>query len=135
MEGERGEEEREFFFFFPHNEERERKKGDGFFRFCLSLSPHASKMARTMGEVLPRSFPDLFGCVTGPAGCAKASNCCEGFSKLESDNQETDNQKRHHHHQKSRVLFVDVGSGYGTLCHAAVAEYGCVASLGIEKYR
>lgn len=95
----------------------------------MLLSLCTPKMARTMGEVLPRSFPDLFGCVAGPAGCAKASNCCDG-SKLE----ETDNQKRHHH-QKNRVLFVDVGSGYGTLCHAAVAEYGCVASLGIEKYR
>lgn len=84
-----------------------------------------------MGEVLPRSFPDLFGCVSGPDGCARASNC--NGSKLESDNQETDNQKRHH--QRNRILFVDVGSGYGTLCHAAVAEYGCVASLGIEKYR
>ena len=83
-------------------------------------------MARTMGEVLPRSFPDLFGCVTGPAGCPRASNC-DGSKESE----ETDNQG----HQKNRILFVDVGSGYGTLCHAAVAEYGCIASLGIEKYR
>ena len=89
-------------------------------------------MARTMGEVLTRSFPDLFGCVAGPAGCPGVSNCDDGSEK-QSDG--VDNHQRHHRRQKNRVLFVDVGSGYGTLCHAAVAEYGCVASLGIEKYR
>lgn len=79
-------------------------------------------MARTMGEVLPRSFPDLFGSVYG----STQSNSVDGVDGVADS---AGNRKNH------RVLFVDVGSGYGTLCHAAVAEYGCVASLGIEKYR
>lgn len=83
-------------------------------------------MARTMGEVLPRSFPDLFGSVYGPKESSN-SDGVDGVVDVENNG----------NHQKTnqRVLFVDVGSGYGTLCHAAVAEYGCVASLGIEKYR
>ena len=83
-------------------------------------------MARTMGEVLPRSFSDLFGCVGGPAKALNGSNRVEDGSTNYGGGDGT---------QANRILFVDVGSGYGTLCHAAVAAFGCVASLGIEKYR
>lgn len=88
-------------------------------------------MARTMGEVLPRSFPDLFGCVNSPKSAPTASNC---DGSIESGDDELGHQSHRNHHHP-RILFVDVGSGYGILCHAAVADYGCVASLGIEKYR
>lgn len=34
-----------------------------------------------------------------------------------------------------RCVFVDVGSGYGTLVRESIKSYGCVYGIGIEKYR
>lgn len=68
-------------------------------------------MARTMGEVLPPSFATLFGLAPG-AGAAGAASAAP-----------------------NRGLFIDVGSGYGTLCAAAITEGGFGAAVGIEKYR
>lgn len=34
-----------------------------------------------------------------------------------------------------RCVFVDVGSGYGTLVRESVKSYGCIYGIGIEKYR
>ena len=72
-------------------------------------------MARTMGEVLPVSFPTLFGLAPRPAAANRPAD---------DDNA-----------PPPASLFVDVGSGYGTLCVAAVAQYGFDAAVGIEKYR
>lgn len=73
-------------------------------------------MARTMGEVLPPSFPALFALAPRtPAANRRAAD---------ADNA-----------SPAGPLFVDVGSGYGTLCVAAVAEHGFGAAVGIEKYR
>lgn len=70
-------------------------------------------MARTMGEVLPPSFGTLFS--LAPAAPAANRPAAERAPPAN--------------------LFVDVGSGYGTLCVAAVREHGFGAAVGIEKYR
>ena len=87
-------------------------------RFPPSLLPATpTTMARTMGEVLPPSFPALFAL----APRAPATN-----RRADADDDDA---------APTGPLFVDVGSGYGTLCVAAVAEYGFGAAVGIEKYR
>lgn len=72
-------------------------------------------MARTMGEVLPSSFTTLYSLAPRPPA---ANRGADGDGS-----------------PAPATLFVDVGSGYGTLCVAAVQEYGFGAAVGIEKYR
>lgn len=38
-------------------------------------------------------------------------------------------------HSPEHSVFIDAGSGYGTLLVAAVREYGCQHALGVEKYK
>ena len=85
------------------------------FLFPLSLRGGWPTMARTMGEVLPSSFHALFSLAPRPRNAGPSTD--DGPAAAPSS------------------LFVDVGSGYGTLCVAAVNEYGFGAAVGIEKYR
>lgn len=57
-------------------------------------------MARTYGEVIEASFPDVFNYAQG-----------------------------------SDTVFVDIGSGHGTITFDAVRKFGCTFALGIEKYK
>ena len=77
-------------------------------------------MARTMGEVLPPSFPTLFALAPRRRGAAAECDA-DADGAVPSP--------------PASSLFVDVGSGYGTLCIAAVRDYGFGAAVGIEKYR
>jgi len=81
-------------------------------------------MARTMGELLPASYAAVFGAddlFVGPSGgvAASAGQPAVGGAPDACPIR----------------VFVDVGSGYGSIVRAAVESGGFDWGIGIEKYR
>lgn len=72
---------------------------------------------------MPESFQSVFDAdaLVGGGGASQAVPCCAQPSSSAQ-------------HPPIRV-FVDVGSGYGTVVRAAVEEGGFARGIGIEKYR
>jgi hypothetical protein len=109
-----------------------RSQRGGAFSNRARAHTHSLTMARTMGELLPESYTAVFTADalfrrgrkdTQPALTAATADGADGGADATTAS------------TTPVRVFVDVGSGYGTVVRAAVESGGFDWGIGIEKYR